>query len=65
MNSPFVASVVFLKIQEFASRPASEQARLRAQLEAVIAVTTAELAPASRVVLDAADGAAIVVLATR
>ena len=57
-----LASVVFLKIQEFARRPVQEQARLRAQLEAVVAVTTAELEPASRIVLDAADGAAIVVL---
>src|SRR2546430_14891139 len=57
-----LASVVFLKIQEFARRPVQEQARLKAQLEAVVAVTPAELAPASRVVLDAADGAAIVVL---
>src|SRR5437867_1975858 len=57
-----LASVVFLKIQEFARRPVQEQARLRAQLEAVVAVTTVELAPASRIVLDAADGAAIVVL---
>ena len=32
-----LASVVFLKIQEFARRPAQEQARLRAQLEAVVA----------------------------
>ena len=56
------ASVVFLKIQEFARRPVTEQARLRAQLEAVVAVTGAELAPASRIVLDAADGAAMVVL---
>ena len=50
-------------MHDFARRPASEQARLRAQLEAVVAVTTADLAPASRIVLDAADGAAIVVLA--
>ena len=57
-----LASVVFLKIQEFARRPVQEQARLRAQLEAVVAVTAAELASASRIVLDAADGAAIVVL---
>src|SRR5438045_8654637 len=57
-----LASVVFLKIQEFARRPVQEQARLKAQLEAVVAVTTAELARASRIVLDAADGAAIVVL---
>jgi hypothetical protein len=56
------ASVVFLKIQDFARRPATEQARLRAQLQAVIAVTAAEIPPASRVMLDAADGAAIVVL---
>jgi len=57
-----LASVVFLKIQEFARRPVQEQTRLRAQLEAVVAVTAAELAPAGRIVLDAADGAAIVVL---
>jgi len=56
------ASVVFLKIQDFARRPATEQARLRAQLQAVIAVTAAEIPPAGRVMLDAADGAAIVVL---
>jgi class 3 adenylate cyclase len=58
-----LASVVFLKVQEFARRPVQEQTRLRAQLEAVVAVTAAELAPAGRIVLDAADGAAIVVLA--
>jgi hypothetical protein len=57
-----VASVVFLKIQDFARRPATEQARLRAQLQAVVAVTAAEIPPAGRVMLDAADGAAIVVL---
>jgi hypothetical protein len=58
----FHASVAFLKIQDFARRPATEQARLRAQLQAVVAVTAAEIPPASRVMLDAADGAAIVVL---
>jgi hypothetical protein len=56
------ASVVFLKIQDFARRPATEQARLRAQLQAVVAVTAAEIPPAGRVVLDAADGTAVVVL---
>ena len=59
--SPF-ASVVFLKIQDFARRAASEQARLRAQLEAVVAVTVAEIAPARRVVLEAGDGIAVAVL---
>lgn len=63
MSASFVASVIFLRIQDFASRSASEQARQRAQLEAVVAVTTAELAPASRIVLDASDGVVIVVLA--
>lgn len=57
-----LASVVFLRIQEFARRPVQEQTRLRAQLEAVLAVTAAELAPENRIVLDAADGNAIVVL---
>ncbi|HEV3008217.1 MAG TPA: hypothetical protein VGX52_04210 [Burkholderiales bacterium] len=62
MPASLFASVVFLKIQDFARRPATEQARLRAQLQAVVAVTAAEIAPARRVMLDAADGAAIVVL---
>jgi len=62
MAASLVASVVFLKIQDFARRPATEQARLRAQLQAVVAVTASEIAPASRIVLDAADGAAVVVL---
>ncbi len=62
MPTSLVASVVFLRIQDFARRPASEQARLRAQLEAVVAVTTAELEPASRIVLEASDGTAVVVL---
>ena len=62
MPTSIVASVVFLRIQDFARRPASEQARLRAQLEAVVAVTIAELDPAGRIVLEAADGAAIVLL---
>src|SRR5262245_48611517 len=57
-----LASVVFLKIQEFARRPAQEQARMRAQLDAVVAVTAAELAPAGWIALDAADGVAIAVL---
>jgi class 3 adenylate cyclase len=62
MPASHYAAVVFLKIQEFARRSASEQARLRAQLQAVIAVTAAEIHAADRVVLEAADGAAIVVL---
>jgi hypothetical protein len=62
MSASVMASVVFLKVHDFARRPVSEQARLRAQLEAVVAVTTAEIDRASRIVLDATDGMAIVVL---
>ncbi|HUQ76162.1 MAG TPA: hypothetical protein VM183_15665 [Burkholderiales bacterium] len=62
MNSSIVASVVFLKILDFARRPASEQARMRAQLEAVLAVVTADIAPASRIVVEASDGAAVVLI---
>lgn len=62
-TAPSLASVVFLKIAEFARRRVSEQARLRAQLEAVVAVTSADLAPESRIVLEASDGLAVVVLA--
>jgi len=62
-STSIFASVVFLKVQEFARRPVTEQARMRAQLDAVVAVTTAELAPASRIVLEASDGIAVVVLA--
>jgi hypothetical protein len=67
MNAPNVAanlaSVVFLKVQEFARKPAQEQVRLRAQLEAVVAVTTSDLRHGGWIALDAADGVAIAVLA--
>ncbi|HZN86511.1 MAG TPA: hypothetical protein VFB53_06970 [Burkholderiales bacterium] len=55
------ASVAFLKIHDFGRRPVVEQTRLRAQLEAAVAVTLHALAEPSRVVLDAADGVALVV----
>ena len=56
------ASVAFLKIHDFGRRPVVEQARLRAQLEAVVAVALPELKENARIVLDAADGIALVVL---
>ena len=62
MSASVFASVTFLKIQEFARRPVSEQARLRAQLAAVVAVTAAEIEPARRIVLEASDGVAVLVL---
>jgi hypothetical protein len=62
-QASFFASVVFLKIHDFGRRPVVEQTRLRAQLEAAVAVILHELDEASRVALDAADGIALVVLA--
>jgi hypothetical protein len=62
MTVSALASVAFLKIDGFAHCPVTEQARLRAQLEAVFAVTALDLDPAGRIVLDAADGMALVVL---
>lgn len=56
------ASVAFLKIHDFGRRPVIEQARLRAQLEAVVAVALQDLKERSRIVLDAADGIALVIL---
>ena len=57
-----LASVVFLGIADFARKPVSEQARLRSQIDAAVATAIAALDEADRVVLDAPDGAAIVVL---
>ena len=57
------ATVAFLKIHEFGRRPVVEQARLRAQLEAAIAVALAGVPERSRIVLDAADGIALALLA--
>jgi hypothetical protein len=59
---PTLASVIFARITEFARRPVAEQARLRAQLEAALAVALIDIPPRSRVILDAPDGIAIAVL---
>lgn len=57
-----LASVVFLGIPGFAHKPVAEQAKLRAQLDAAIATASMALDEADRIVLDALDGAALVVL---
>ncbi|MGH8694740.1 MAG: hypothetical protein ACREVM_10995, partial [Burkholderiales bacterium] len=59
---PSLASVIFARITEFVRRPVAEQARLRAQLEAALAVSLDEFPAESRIVLDAPDGIAVVVL---
>lgn len=59
---PSLASVIFARITEFVRRPVAEQARLRAQLEAALAVSLDAIPARSRIVLDAPDGVAVVVL---
>ncbi len=60
---PLQASVVFLKVPDFARRPIAEQARLRAQREVAVAITIAEIPADARVVLDGSDSVAIAILA--
>jgi PEGA domain len=62
-SPPTLASVVFVRIVEFARRPVAEQARLRAQIEAALAVSLAAVKRRNRIVLDAPDGIVIAVLA--
>lgn len=59
---PVLASVVFIRITEFARRPVPEQARLRAQLESALAVALMHIVNRTRIVLDAPDGMVIAVL---
>lgn len=59
---PTLASVIFIRITEFARRPVAEQARLRAQLEAALAISLIGVAPRNRIVLDAPDGIVVAVL---
>lgn len=59
---PTLASVVFVRIADYTRRPVTEQARLRSQLEAAVAVALNGVAEASRILVDAPDGLAVVVL---
>ena len=56
------ASVVFLKIPEYSQQPVTEQVRLKDRLEGVVAAALAGVEARSRVVLEAPDGAAVVIL---
>ena len=60
--APTLASVIVLKLQEFARLPVAEQARLKAQLEAVVALAIQPLPQGGCIVLDAPDAIAIAVL---
>lgn len=60
--TPTHASVLYLRLGDLASKPVVEQARMRAQLEAVVATGLSVLPESDRIVLDAPDGIALVVL---
>jgi len=62
-GSTATASVVCVALADFLQRPVAEQARLKAQLEGLLARAIEPLADADRIVADTADGAALVVLA--
>ena len=55
-SAPALVSVIVLKIQDFTRRPVAEQARLKAQIEALVAATIQPLPAAGRIVLDTPDG---------
>ena len=57
-----LASVVVLGMADFAHKAPAERTTLRAQLEALTGVALQPLAAADRIVLDAADALAVVVL---
>lgn len=57
---PVHAHVAFIRIPQFDTRPAAEQAALKAKLEDCVLAAIARVAPADRAVLDAGDGLALV-----
>ncbi|HEX4943041.1 MAG TPA: hypothetical protein VFV55_01740 [Usitatibacteraceae bacterium] len=58
--APAFANIAFLKIARFGERPIVEQARLKDELEARVRTAIAGIPVADRIVLDAADGIALV-----
>jgi hypothetical protein len=59
---PVQASVVLLRIRDFARRSVAEQARLSAQLDAVLALLMPDIPERSRLVLSGNGSAAVAVL---
>jgi hypothetical protein len=59
---PALVSVVVMRIAEFIRKPVAEQARLKERLDALVTFAIRPLAAGARVVLDAPEGVAIVVL---
>ncbi len=62
ISPPALAAIVALKIRDFLRAPVAEQVKFKAHLERIAEMVLAPLAPESRVVLDAPDGLAVVIL---
>ena len=58
--SPVFANIAFLRIARFDERPVVEQAKLKDRLEARVRAAITGVPAADRIVLDAADGIALV-----
>ena len=61
-SAPTLASVVVLRIAEFTRKPVTEQVRLKERLDALVTFAIRPLPAAARIVLDAPEGVAVVVL---
>lgn len=61
-SPPTLASVVLLRLRDYARRPVAEQARISAQLDAVLAVLLPDMPSRERIVLDGSGSAAVAVL---
>lgn len=62
--APQGRSVIALILREFSRQPVAEQARLKSQLEALVAFAIQPLDADERIVLEAPDGLVVVVLAS-
>ena len=60
-ETPALASVIVLKLQEFMRKPVAEQVKLKTRLESLVGTAIKPLPMTARIVLDAPDGLAIVV----
>jgi hypothetical protein len=61
-EAPAGTAVIALIVKEFSRQAVTEQARLKSQLEALVAIAIQPLAPADRIVLETPDGLVVVVL---
>lgn len=61
-SPPTLASVVVLRIAEFTRKPVLQQVRLKGQLDALVTFAIRPVPAADRLVLDAPEGVAVVVL---